>query len=94
MLLRNVIGEEIRRHRLNQGRTLRDVAKSAAVSLGYLSEIERGVKEPSSEMLAAICAALEITVGNLVMAAGAQLQATERSAEVITLRPSIASKAA
>jgi transcriptional regulator with XRE-family HTH domain len=94
MLLRHVIGEEIRRHRLNQGRTLRDVAKSAAVSLGYLSEIERGVKEPSSEMLAAICAALEITVGNLVMAAGAQLQATERSAEVITLRPSIASKAA
>jgi transcriptional regulator with XRE-family HTH domain len=94
MLLRNVIGEEIRRHRLNQGRTLRDVAKSAAVSLGYLSEIERGVKEPSSEMLAAICAALEITVGNLVMAAGAQLQASERSAEVITLRPSVASKAA
>lgn len=94
MLLRNVIGEEIRRHRLNQGRTLRDVAKSAAVSLGYLSEIERGVKEPSSEMLAAICAALEITVGNLVMAAGAQLQATERSADVITLRPSVASKAA
>ena len=94
MLLRNVIGEEIRRHRLNQGRTLRDVAKSAAVSLGYLSEIERGVKEPSSEMLAAICAALEITVGNLVMAAGAQLQASERSAEVITLRSSVASKAA
>ena len=94
MLLRNVIGEEIRRHRLNQGRTLRDVARTASVSLGYLSEIERGVKEPSSEMLAAICAALEITVGNLILAAGAQLQAAERSAEVITLRPVSARKAA
>lgn len=94
MLLRTAIGEEIRRHRINQGRTLRDVAKSAVVSLGYLSEIERGVKEPSSEMLAAICAALEITVGNLVLAAGAQLQATERSAEIITLRPAISSQAA
>ncbi len=94
MLLRNVIGDELRRHRLTQGRTLRDVAKAAAVSLGYLSEIERGVKEPSSEMLAAICAALEITVGNLVMAAGAQLQAAERSAEVIALRPIVTSKAA
>lgn len=94
MLLRNVIGDELRRHRLTQGRTLRDVAKAAAVSLGYLSEIERGVKEPSSEMLAAICAALEITVGNLVMAAGAQLQAAERSADVIALRPIVTSKAA
>lgn len=94
MLLRTAIGEEIRRHRINQGRTLRDVAKHAVVSLGYLSEIERGVKEPSSEMLAAICAALEITVGNLVLAAGAQLQASERSAEIITLRPAISSAAA
>ena len=94
MVLRNVIGEEIRRHRLNQGRTLRDVARTASVSLGYLSEIERGVKEPSSEMLAAICTALEITVGNLILAAGAQLQAAERSAEVITLRPVSARKAA
>lgn len=94
MLLRTAIGEEIRRHRINQGRTLRDVAKSAVVSLGYLSEIERGVKEPSSEMLGSICAALEITVGNLVLAAGAQLQATERSAEIITLRPAISSRAA
>ncbi|MFZ9283644.1 MAG: helix-turn-helix domain-containing protein [Candidatus Nanopelagicales bacterium] len=94
MLLRTAIGEEIRRHRVNQGRTLRDVAASAVVSLGYLSEIERGVKEPSSEMLNAICAALEITVGNLVMAAGAQLQAAERTADVITLRPAVAVKAA
>jgi len=94
MLLRTAIGEEIRRNRINQGRTLRDVAKSAVVSLGYLSEIERGVKEPSSEMLTAICAALDITVGNLVMAAGAQLQLSARSAEVIALRPTVTVNAA
>lgn len=94
MLLRTAIGDEIRRNRINQGRTLRDVAKSAVVSLGYLSEIERGVKEPSSEMLTAICAALDITVGNLVMAAGAQLQSSARSAEVIALRPAVTVNAA
>ncbi|MBM3691413.1 MAG: helix-turn-helix transcriptional regulator [Actinobacteria bacterium] len=94
MLLRTAIGEEIRRNRINQGRTLRDVAKSAVVSLGYLSEIERGVKEPSSEMLTAICAALDITVGNLVMAAGAQLQLSALSAEVIALRPTVTVNAA
>jgi transcriptional regulator with XRE-family HTH domain len=94
MLLRTAIGEEIRRNRVNQGRTLRDVAKSAVVSLGYLSEIERGVKEPSSEMLAAICEALDVTVGNLVMSAGAQLQAHARSAEVIALRPAVTVNAA
>jgi XRE family transcriptional regulator, stress-response regulator len=58
VLLRKVIGDVLRARRLAQHRTLREVSTSANVSLGYLSEIERGHKEASSELLAAICDAL------------------------------------
>ncbi|MGD0557692.1 MAG: helix-turn-helix transcriptional regulator [Streptosporangiaceae bacterium] len=59
VLLRHLLGDVLRRLRMRQGRTLREVSASARVSLGYLSEVERGQKEASSELLAAICAALE-----------------------------------
>jgi len=59
ILLRQLLGDVLRRLRVRQGRTLREVSASARVSLGYLSEVERGRKEASSELLAAICAALE-----------------------------------
>jgi transcriptional regulator with XRE-family HTH domain len=62
IVLREVIGDELRRRRQDQGRTLRDVSAAAAVSLGYLSEVERGQKEASSELLAAICGALEVSI--------------------------------
>jgi transcriptional regulator with XRE-family HTH domain len=58
VLLRHLLGDALRRLRLRQGRTLREVSASARVSLGYLSEVERGQKEASSELLAAICSAL------------------------------------
>ncbi|MBV9095404.1 MAG: helix-turn-helix domain-containing protein [Streptosporangiaceae bacterium] len=58
VLLRQLLGDALRRLRLRQGRTLREVSASARVSLGYLSEVERGQKEASSELLAAICGAL------------------------------------
>ncbi|WP_432836288.1 helix-turn-helix domain-containing protein [Dactylosporangium sp. CA-092794] len=58
MLLRRVIGDALRARRQAQHRTLRQVSTAANVSLGYLSEIERGQKEASSELLAAICEAL------------------------------------
>ena len=58
VLLRHLLGDALRRLRLRQGRTLREVSASARVSLGYLSEVERGQKEASSELLAAICGAL------------------------------------
>ncbi len=58
VLLRRVIGDALRARRQAQHRTLREVSTAANVSLGYLSEIERGQKEPSSELLAAICEAL------------------------------------
>ena len=60
LLLREAIGENLRKTRVHQSRTLRDVSSAAQVSLGYLSEVERGQKEASSELLAAICGALAI----------------------------------
>ena len=59
-LLREVIGDVLRRARIDQGRTLREVSDAARVSLGYLSEVERGRKEASSELLSAICGALDV----------------------------------
>jgi transcriptional regulator with XRE-family HTH domain len=66
MLLRHVIGAALRRIRLDGGRTLREVATTANISMPYLSEIERGRKEPSSEILAGICAALGLTLVDLL----------------------------
>lgn len=60
LLVREHVGDVLREVRQNQRRTLREVSASAQVSLGYLSEVERGQKEPSSELLAAICQALQI----------------------------------
>lgn len=59
VLLRKEIGEVLRSVRQHQGRTLREVSSQARVSLGYLSEVERGQKEASSELLASICQALD-----------------------------------
>jgi len=58
VLLRHLLGDALRRLRIRQGRTLREVSATARVSLGYLSEVERGRKEASSELLASICDAL------------------------------------
>ena len=58
VLLRHLLGDALRQLRLRQGRTLREVSAAARVSLGYLSEVERGQKEASSELLASICGAL------------------------------------
>ncbi|MDG3013886.1 helix-turn-helix transcriptional regulator [Speluncibacter jeojiensis] len=66
LLLREAIGESLRRARTSQSRTLREVSSSARVSLGYLSEVERGRKEASSELLAAICTALEVPISEVL----------------------------
>jgi hypothetical protein len=65
-LLRTMIGERLRRTRRGQGRTLSDVSRVARVSVPYLSELERGRKEASSEVLAAICDALRIDLSELL----------------------------
>ena len=66
VLLRHLLGDALRRLRLRQGRTLREVSASARVSLGYLSEVERGRKEASSELLASICGALGAPLSQLL----------------------------
>jgi transcriptional regulator with XRE-family HTH domain len=66
VLLRQVIGDALRARRQGQHRTLREVSSAANVSLGYLSEIERGQKEASSELLAAICDALGARLSELL----------------------------
>ena len=74
-LLRTMLGRVLRRARQEQGRTLADVAAAAKVSLPYLSELERGRKEASSEVLAAICDALRIELSDLLAEAGRKLAA-------------------
>ena len=66
VLLRHLLGDALRRLRLRQGRTLREVSAAARVSLGYLSEVERGQKEASSELLASICGALGAPMSQLL----------------------------
>jgi transcriptional regulator with XRE-family HTH domain len=65
-LLRTMVGDVLRRTRREQGRTLADVARAARVSMPYLSEVERGRKEASSEVLAAICESLGIDLSDLL----------------------------
>jgi transcriptional regulator with XRE-family HTH domain len=81
LLLREVIGEVLRRARTSQGRTLREVSDSARVSLGYLSEVERGRKEASSELLGAICSALEVPLSRVLSDAGERMSRRERASE-------------
>lgn len=83
-LLREVIGDVLRGARTGQGRTLREVSDAARVSLGYLSEVERGRKEASSELLSAICDALEIPMSRVLFDAGEQLARHEHAAGGVT----------
>jgi transcriptional regulator with XRE-family HTH domain len=66
VLVREMLGEALREERTGQGRTLREISQLARVSLGYLSEIERGQKEPSSELLNAICGALGVPLSSVL----------------------------
>ena len=77
MLLRHAIGAALRRIRLDAGRTLREVSRDANISMPYLSEIERGRKEPSSEILAGICAALGLTLLDLLNEVSFETQLAE-----------------
>jgi transcriptional regulator with XRE-family HTH domain len=82
-LLREVIGDVLRRARTTQRRTLREVSDAARVSLGYLSEVERGRKEASSELLNSICDALDVPLSQVLVDAGEQLAHQDRAQEPI-----------
>ena len=80
VLLRRLLGDELRRQRLRQHRTLREVSSAARVSLGYLSEVERGQKEASSELLSSICTALEVPLSVVMRGVSNELAVAERAA--------------
>lgn len=84
-LWRNVSGQVLRRRRRAMRRTLQRVADTAGISPQYLSEVERGRKEPSSEMLASICGALDWTLGEL-LAAGQRQLTVGQAAEFTVIR--------
>ncbi|MFD5813879.1 helix-turn-helix domain-containing protein [Streptomyces sp. NPDC127038] len=84
-LWRDLVGDVLRRERQAQERTLKDVAEAARISMPYLSEVERGRKEASSEVLAAAARALGLGLGDLLSLA--QRDLIRRS------RPSVRSRA-
>lgn len=77
VLLREAVGERLRRARADQSRTLRDVSRAARVSLGYLSEVERGRKEASSELLGSICDALDLPLPELLVTVAGDLDGSD-----------------
>lgn len=77
MLVRQQIGEVLRDYRLQKGRTLRQVSARASVALGYLSEVERGQKEASSEILASVAEALDTPISSIMHEVGDRLALLE-----------------
>ncbi|MGH3242179.1 MAG: helix-turn-helix domain-containing protein [Spirillospora sp.] len=88
-LWRDALGHCLRRLRLERGETLVETSRRAGVSPQYLSEMERGVKEPSSEMIAAVAGALDLTLGDLTLTV-----ATTLLTSVATAAPAPAAPAA
>jgi hypothetical protein len=87
ILVRELIGETLREERTLQGKTLREVSKAARVSLGYLSEVERGQKEASSELLAAICGALDVPLSVILSVVSEKLSIREKIVMPLPVRP-------
>jgi transcriptional regulator with XRE-family HTH domain len=86
VLFRRLLGDVLRRRRVEQGRTLRELCADARISLGYMSEIERGQKEASSELLASICAALDVPLSEILSEVSDAVALAEAAATV-ELRP-------
>ncbi|WP_110205365.1 helix-turn-helix domain-containing protein [Nocardioides daejeonensis] len=91
-LFRRLLGEALRAQRMQRGLTLREVSAEARVSLGYISEIERGQKEASSELLASLCNALEMPL-SLLLRQVSEAAATEEHSLAATTLPVRASDA-
>ena len=87
ILLRRLLGDVLREHRREQGRTLREVSAAARVSLGYLSEVERGQKEASSELLGSICEALDVPLSEVLRDVSDNLALAEARASRRRRRP-------
>jgi len=92
-LWRDVLGEHLRRLRHDRGETLAETAGRAGLSPQYLSEVERGVKEPSSEMIAALAGALDTTLVDLAHGVAESLRTTRAVTSVAAGRLSRAAYA-
>lgn len=91
VLFRRTLGEVLRATRMERGLTLREVSAQARVSLGYISEIERGQKEASSELLASLCQALDVPLSSVLREASTVVAREESLASATPLesaRPS------
>jgi len=77
VLYRHSLGDVLRRRRVQQGMTLREVSAGARVSLGYISEVERGQKEASSELLASLCAALDVPLSAVLLEVSSEVAREE-----------------
>lgn len=93
ILVRRLLGDVLRQERLRQGRTLRDVSARARVSLGYISEIERGQKEASSECLAAICNALGVPLSVVMADLSGEIAREEAAYTKVAALPTLAQPA-
>lgn len=87
-VFRKEIGDVLRDARLTQGKTLRDISSGARVSLGYLSEVERGQKEASSELLSSICVALDVPMSAILQEVSDRF-ATAEALEAVQMMPVI-----
>lgn len=85
VLLREELGDVLREARRGQGRTLREISAKASVSLGYLSEVERGEKEASSELVASICTALDLPMSIVFTQIAQRADRAERATVPVTL---------
>jgi transcriptional regulator with XRE-family HTH domain len=85
ILLRRELGDVLRERRQAQGKTLREVSAAASVSLGYLSEIERGTKEASSELLFSVCVALGLSLSDVLGSVSERVAETEAMSAPLAL---------
>lgn len=79
MLIREAIGQVLREQRVESSMTLRQMSKISKISISHISDVERGIKEGSSEVLFDMCYALGISVEDLLMGAVDAIQTTSRN---------------
>lgn len=86
VLFRRLLGDVLRDRRMQRGMTLRQVSAEARVSLGYISELERGQKEASSELLASLCTALDAPLSDVLREVSDAVAVEEAALRLISVR--------
>lgn len=92
VLFRRLLGEVLRGARMQRGMTLRELSAEARVSLGYISEIERGQKEASSELLASLCQAMDLPLSDVLREVADAVAVEELAVEVVRTTPITAAR--